>query len=54
METTIDGQRWIQKPFPYQGKCLRWLRESHAALSETDRRALGDILADTGCESLFG
>src|SRR5262249_19192422 len=30
VECTIDGQRWVQQPFPYQGKCLRWLREAHA------------------------
>jgi len=53
METTIDGQPWVQKPFPYQGKCLRWLRESYAALSDSDRRAVDDILAGSGCETLF-
>ena len=24
---TIDGRPWVQQPFPYQGKCLQWLRE---------------------------
>ncbi len=54
LQTTIDDRPWEQKPFPYQAKCLRWLREAHAALGENDRSALGDILADTGCEMLFG
>jgi glutathione S-transferase len=53
VECTIDGQPWVQKPFPYQGKCLGWLREGHAALSEDDRKALGAILAGSGCETLF-
>jgi hypothetical protein len=53
METTIAGQPWVQKPFPYQGKCLRWLRESYAALSDSDRRAVDGILAGSGCETLF-
>jgi glutathione S-transferase len=54
VETEIDGQPWVQKPFPYQGKCLRWLRESHAALSASDRAAVDRLLAGTGCEALFG
>jgi glutathione S-transferase len=53
METTIDGRPWVQKPFPYQGKCLRWLRESYAALSDADQRAVDGIIAGSGCESLF-
>jgi glutathione S-transferase len=50
---TIDGLPWAQQPFPYQGKCLQWLRERHAALSGGDRAAVGGILAGTGCEVLF-
>ena len=33
VECEIDGRAWVQKPFPYQGKCLAWLREGHAALA---------------------
>jgi len=50
---TIDGARWEQKPFPYQAKCLRWLRESRAALSAGDRAWVDGVLAGTGCEALF-
>ncbi|HVS62740.1 MAG TPA: glutathione S-transferase N-terminal domain-containing protein [Thermoanaerobaculia bacterium] len=53
VETTIDGARWTQRPFPYQGKCLRWLRERYAALDESDRAAGDDLLVGTGCEALF-
>jgi glutathione S-transferase len=50
---TIDGEPWTQAPFPYQGKCLAWLREGRAALPPSDRAALDAILAGTGCERLF-
>ena len=33
----IDGRAWVQQPFPYQGKCLKWLREARQALSAADR-----------------
>lgn len=49
----IDGARWEQKPFPYQAKCLRWLREGRAALAASDRAWVDDVLAGTGCEALF-
>lgn len=53
VECTIDGRPWVQRPFPYQGKCLRWLREAHDALAADDRRAADALLAGTGCEQLF-
>ncbi len=49
----IDGQTWVQKPFPYQGKCLNWLREAYQALSQQDRIFIDRLLKDTGCEILF-
>jgi glutathione S-transferase len=51
--TEIDGRPWTQRPFPYQGKCLKWLREAHAALTNEDRQAVDELLAGTGCEVLF-
>ena len=54
VECTVDGRRWVQQPFPYQGKCLRWLREGYAALAPDDRRAVDALLHGTGCERLFG
>ncbi len=50
---TIDGTNWTQTTFPYQAKCLRWLREGYAALSPNDRAAVEATLAGTGCERLF-
>ena len=53
VECEIDGRKWVQKPFPYQGKCLRWLREGHGALAPDDRTFVDSLLSGTGCEALF-
>ncbi|WP_374656836.1 glutathione S-transferase family protein [Phenylobacterium sp.] len=49
----VDGQAWSQQLFPYQAKCLVWLRQAHAALQGSARQAADDLLAQTGCEALF-
>jgi glutathione S-transferase len=49
----IDGAPWEQKTFPYQAKCLRWLREQYSALSGDDRARVDGLLDGTGCEALF-
>jgi glutathione S-transferase len=49
----IGGRTWVQKPFPYQAKCVRWLREAHSVLAPGDRSAVDALLAGTGCEALF-
>jgi hypothetical protein len=53
LETEIDGKQWVQKPFPYQGKCLLWLREARTALGTDEAAAVDGILDGTGCEALF-
>ena len=53
VETEIDGQAWVQQPFPYQAKCLMWLREEFAALEAADRARVAAVLAGTGCEALI-
>jgi glutathione S-transferase len=53
VETRIAGRTWVQKPFPYQGKCLAWLRESYAALPPDARKSVDGLLAGTGCEALM-
>jgi glutathione S-transferase len=53
VECTIDGRPWVQRPFPYQRKCLAWLREDYAALAPADRREVSAILSGTGCDALF-
>jgi glutathione S-transferase len=53
VECRIDDTRWTQTAFPYQAKCLRWLREHHAALADGDRGFVDAALAGTGCDALF-
>jgi len=53
VECSIDGRPWVQRPFPYQGKCLTWLRQGYAALGTPERGAVDGLLAGTGCEALF-
>jgi glutathione S-transferase len=53
VECTIDGRPWVQQPFPYQGKCLRALRDGHAALAARERATVDTWLRGTGCEVLF-
>lgn len=53
LQTTVDGQPWEQPVFPYQAKCLGWIRDEYAALSADDQRAVDTILAGTGCEPLL-
>ncbi len=52
--TEIDGRPWTQPTFPYQAKCLGWIREGFAALTVADQAAARDILGGTGCEVLLG
>lgn len=49
----IAGGTYRQGPFKYQGKCLQWLREAYAALTDHDRQRVDATLAGTGCEILF-
>lgn len=53
VETEIDGKSWVQQPFPYQGKCLQWLREKYTGLGTGEQKAVDDVLTGTGCEELF-
>ncbi len=52
VKTEIDGRAWVQNPFPYQGKCLRWLREEFAALGAADQKAAMEVLEAAGCGEL--
>ncbi|MBS0361563.1 MAG: glutathione S-transferase [Proteobacteria bacterium] len=52
VEVEIDGQTWTQQPFPYQAKCLMWLREEFAGLSPADRATVTSALEGTGCEAI--
>ncbi len=50
---TIGGRPWRQRTFPYQAKCLRWLRSAHATLDPEDRQRFDRLIEGTGCEQLF-
>ena len=52
VRTTIDGQPWEQNAFPYQGKCLKWLREEFRALGVDDQRAATRLLDQAGLGAL--
>jgi len=49
----VEGKIWVQEPFPYQAKCLQWLRIEYAKLDELSREHVNGMLADTGCEALL-
>jgi hypothetical protein len=53
VETEIDGRLWVQKPFPYQAKCLQWIRQEFTRLDQPERSRLLKFLDGTGCEMLI-
>jgi glutathione S-transferase len=53
VRTEVEGEAWVQQPFPYQARCLQWLRQSYVGLESDDRARVDAILAGTGCEALF-
>ena len=53
VEAEIDGRQWVQQPFPYQAKCLQWVRQEYARLDGAERRTVDVALEGTGCERLF-
>jgi hypothetical protein len=53
VSTEIGGRPWVQKPFPYQARCLQWLRQAYVGLEGEDREQVDELLAGTGCEALF-
>ncbi len=53
VETTVDAKTWTQEPFPYQAKCLQWLRIEYKRLSEEDQQVVMNVLNGSGCETLF-
>ena len=49
----VDGQPWTQQPFPYQAKCLGWLRDARAALPGQARGQVDALMAPAGLSGLF-
>jgi glutathione S-transferase len=52
-QTEIDGTEWSQRTFPYQAKCLQWIRQEYQCLDRSDRQRVKDILNDTNCDRLL-
>lgn len=53
VRTEVDGLAWTQSPFPYQGKCLQWLRASYAKLDADARSAVDPLLRQGGLAAIF-
>lgn len=53
VECEVEGKPWVQKPFPYQAKCVGWVRDELTALSDDDRQAALDIFKGSGCLPLL-
>ena len=49
----ILGREWEQRTFPYQVKCLTWVREEFQSLNFDDQQKVLRLLKDTNCEILF-
>lgn len=52
-DAVIDGRPWTQPTFPYQAKCLKWIRDEFAALPAEDQDEVRGLFADTGCDVLL-
>ncbi len=53
VQTSITGQPWTQQPFPYQAKCLGWLREAFAGLDAGARDRVAALLEPAGCLAML-
>ena len=53
VEAEVEGLPWRQPPFPYQAKCLQWLRASHGALNAISRAQVDALTQASGCSALF-
>jgi len=53
VETEVDGRPWVQTPFPYQAKCLQWLRATHARLDDAPRACVDAWLEETGTGAII-
>ena len=52
-QVEFDGALWSQQTFPYQVKCLNWIKQRYAKLSAEDRQRVDLALDGSGCEALF-
>ena len=52
-ETSIDGEIWKQKTFPYQVKCLNWIKDEFNMLSPDDKEITLNLIGGSGCEKIL-
>jgi len=52
-KVNIKGAEWEQKVFPYQAKCLQWIKDEFNSLEVKDKNRIENFLANTGCENLI-
>ena len=53
VETEVEGLPWVQQAFPYQAKCVQWIRDEYTSLDAEAKRAVLSILTGTACEMLL-
>ncbi len=53
VEVQLNEGLWTQATVPYQGKCLRWLREQFSSLNSAEQLQCGEVLKTTRCISLI-
>jgi len=53
LRAEVDGSVWKQKSFPYQAKCLIWIKDEFNSLNDNDKKRVLGFLDGTGCENLF-
>ena len=51
-EIDLDKGKWKQKSFPYQAKCLAWIKEEYEKLDTDKKDEVFSFLQLNHCESL--
>tara|TARA_B100000965_G_scaffold388723_1_gene393567 strand:+ start:375 stop:1481 length:1107 start_codon:yes stop_codon:yes gene_type:complete len=52
-EIELDNAIWKQKTFPYQSKCLNWIKDEFNQLESKDKNKIKEYLSGTGCELIL-
>ncbi|MFL2736818.1 MAG: glutathione S-transferase N-terminal domain-containing protein [Gammaproteobacteria bacterium] len=52
-EVALKDNTWKQKTFPYQAKCLNWIREEFSLLNQGDKERVLAFLTSNNCQSLI-
>ena len=51
-EIDLDNGKWKQKSFPYQAKCLAWIKEEYEKLDISEKDEVLSFLKFNNCETL--